>query len=210
MISLKYKIEESLGRFIEDDYVRPVVIKVIGEDEQCGQYEVGRLYADLVAWAEALDLGESLEDICDNDSEGLLWVFQAIAHESGEIREDLVDVPSTNVLFIYDITLAPSLHEYKQAILYRVANLFGDQTLTVSWLTDSGFQEAELAELGFKKIAATPMIFRHNCLLDHFSERNPQGAETWDFEPKLEDEKWVKRELLRKGHIRRRGRDEPS
>jgi hypothetical protein len=63
------------------------------------------------------------------------------------------------------------------------------------WLDTSGLPEADLAELGFKKIAGGALIFRHSALHTPFSDRHPQGQDV-DVEALPEYEDWVEKEWV--------------
>jgi hypothetical protein len=45
------------------------------------------------------------------------------------------------------------------------------------WKETTGLSEAELADMGFRKIAEAELIYRHNGLPNAFSERHPRGQD---------------------------------
>ena len=55
--------------------------------------------------------------------------------------------------------------------------LFGHESLAVMRRDTGDFSEAELAELGFRKIAGEELIFRHSAFKTPYSEKNPQGLD---------------------------------
>ena len=61
------------------------------------------------------------------------------------------------------------------------------------WMDTSGLPEADLAELGFKKIAGEALIFRHSALRTPFGDKHPQGQNA-DVEALSEYEEWVENE----------------
>jgi hypothetical protein len=81
-------------------------------------------------------------------------------------------------MFLYGAVFHPSIHAFRQGILDTAFNLFGDFSVALMWLDTSGLSEADLAELGFKKIAGQALIFRHSAHCTPFSERHPQGQDT--------------------------------
>lgn len=63
------------------------------------------------------------------------------------------------------------------------------------WLDTSDLTEAELAELGFKKIAGKDLIFRHSAIRNPYNDRHPQGQDA-DVEALPEYEEWVMKEWV--------------
>jgi len=191
MIRLSYVFESGIGRHTLEDYVRDMEVTVFSFDEP-GKYVVlGRIAATQVLWGDADIDGEPLFDICDNDSQGLYEVYRTLTDKKGEIRADLeADELVEHVMFVYRIVLHPDLILWRQAILESVVTLFGYQSLAVMWKNTSGFSEAELAELGFRKIAGEDLIFRHSAFKTPFSEKHPRGLDV-DFVALAGHEEWV-------------------
>ena len=98
-----------------------------------------------------------------------------------------------HVMFLYGAVFHPSIHAFRQGILDAAFNLFGEESVALMWLETSGLTEAELAELGFKKIAGEDLIFRHSVLRTPFSDRHPRGQDA-DVEALPEYEEWVLKE----------------
>ena len=60
---------------------------------------------------------------------------------------------------------------------------------------DYGLIDSELADLGFRRIAGSNLIYRHSALKSDFSEKHPFGLDIpADFEASESDEAWVLRE----------------
>ena len=95
-----------------------------------------------------------------------------------------------HVIFVYRIVLHSELDFCRQAILDSVLTLFGGASLAVMWKNTGKFSEAELAELGFSKIAGEELIFRHSAFQTPFSETHPRGMDV-DFMATPEHEAWV-------------------
>jgi hypothetical protein len=55
----------------------------------------------------------------------------------------------------------------------------------------SGLSEAELADLGFRKVAGCDLIFRHSALRTRFGDAHPAGQEADDAVAGPECEGWV-------------------
>ncbi len=62
------------------------------------------------------------------------------------------------------------------------------------WSDVTGLSAAELAELGFCKIACAELIFRHNALRCSFGDEHPRGMDADGAEGSPESEEWVLRE----------------
>jgi hypothetical protein len=98
-----------------------------------------------------------------------------------------------HVMFLYGAVFHPSIHRFRQGILDTAFKLFGEESLAPMWLETSGLPEADLADLGFKKIAGEALIFRHSALRTSFGDRHPQGQDA-DVEALREYEEWVEKE----------------
>ena len=191
MIRLFCSFEASIGRFDLDDYVREMQVIVSSFDEGGQSVILGRVAATQVLWAAAELDGESLFDICDSNSQGLYEVYRALTNKKGKIRADLKTYEVVDhVIFVYRIVLHPDLALYRQGILESVITLFGHESLAVLWKDTGDFSEAELAELGFCKIAGEDLIFRHSAFKTPFSEKHPRGQDV-DFEATPGHEAWV-------------------
>lgn len=200
MIRIRCTTATSIGRFSLEDYVRHLRIEIMGFDEHGAEYLLGRVFADLVLWADAEMDEESLFAICDNDSQGLCDAFEIITDGTGTIRDDLeINEVLNNLLFIYGWILAPDIACYRQAVLEAVVGLFGTETLVVMWHMSEQFPEIELAQLGFRRISGQDLIFRHTALATEFLNKNPRGIDV-DFTASPQQEKWVLQELQRKGY----------
>jgi hypothetical protein len=65
------------------------------------------------------------------------------------------------------------------------------------WKATSGLSEADLAALGFCKIAGSDLIFRHSALRTKFGDDHPTGQDTADAVAEPEFEEWVLSEWKR-------------
>ena len=59
------------------------------------------------------------------------------------------------------------------------------------WRETGDFPESELADLGFRKIAGTSLIYRHLALATTFTDEHPQGIDPLDYVAKPGYESWV-------------------
>jgi len=191
MIQLSCSFVSSIGRQQLEDYVRELEIVVFSFDEAGHEVILGRLAATQVLWADAEIDGESLCDICDNNSQGLYEVYRTLTNKKGKIRTDLKAYEVVDhIIFVYRIVLHPDLVFCRQAILESVVTLFGHESLAVMWKDTGHFSESELAELGFCKIAGEELIFRHSAFKTPFSETAPRDL-AMDFDARPEHAAWV-------------------
>jgi hypothetical protein len=191
MIHLSFSFVTSVGRQQLEDYVRELEVAVFSFDESGQEVILGRMAATQVLWADAEIDGESLFNICDNDSPGLYEVYRTLTNKKGKIRTDLKAYEVVDhVIFVYRIVLHPDLLFCRQAILESVITLFGHESLAVMWKDTGNFWESELADLGFCKIAGEELIFRHSAFQTPFYEKHPRGLDV-DFVATPEHEAWV-------------------
>lgn len=192
---LRCEFSTPVFRNEEDDYIRHLVIGVECYDEHCAaSYLVGKLAMDQILWRDALADGVPLFDICDNDSQGLHEAHVILTNGHDTFRPDLgIKEPISHVMFLYGAVFHPAIHPFRQGILGRAFNLFGEDSVALMWMDTSGLTDAELADLGFKKIAGEALIFRHSALRTPFRDRHPRGQEA-DLEALPEHEEWVVKE----------------
>jgi hypothetical protein len=168
---LRCEFSTPVARSEVDDYVRHLVITVEAFSKDYDLIVVGKLAMDQILWNDALTDGVPLFDICDNDSQGLHEAHVILTNGHDTFRPGLAIEELTNhVMFLYGAVFHPSM-----------------------WLETSGLPEADLAELGFKKIAGVALIFRHSALRTQFGDKHPQGQDA-DVEALPEYEEWVLRE----------------
>ena len=191
---LRCEFSSPVARTGIEDYVRHLVITVEAYSKDFELYVVGKLAMDQILWSDALADGMRLFDICDNDSQGLHEAHAILANGSNSFRPDLgIEEHTNHVMFLYGAVFHPSIHPFRQGILDTAFYLFGEESIALMWKETSGLPEAELAELGFKKIAGTPLIFRHSALRTPFYNQYPQGQDA-DVEALPEYEEWVEKE----------------
>jgi hypothetical protein len=146
-----------------------------------------------VLWADAIVAGQSLFEVCDNDSQGLHEMHVLLTGGGQEFRRDLEIVEITDhVLFLYRAVFHPVVHAYRQAILRAAFTMFGEASAAVMWMDVSGLSDSELADLGFQKIAGAELIFRHSALRTPFGDRFPQG-QLVEVVAEPEWEEWIER-----------------
>ena len=200
MILLSCSFDSSIGRFQLEDYVRELEVAVLSFDALGQEVTVGKIAATQILWADAENDGESLLHICDADSHGLCEVYRTLTNNKREIRADLKTYEVVDhVIFVYRIVLHPALAVCRQGILETVLTLFSEASLAVMWKDTGDFSEAELAGLGYCKIAGEELIFRHSAFKTPFSEKHPRGMEV-DFVGKPEHQAWVEEQWGENGN----------
>ena len=142
-------------------------------------------------WTDAIADGESLFEICDNDSQGLHEVFAALCDNSGAVRSEFeIDDVFNHVMFVYRVVLHPEVQPYAKAILDVAVDLFGHEALIVMWRGLGGIPDSDLAELGFRKVVGTELICRQSVIRSKFSQQYPRGQDV-DIVGRPEFEQWV-------------------
>ena len=181
-----------------DAYVREVEVDVTCYDADIAdRFLVGRLSLNQVLWARALAERVSPFDVCDDDSQGLYEVYMALTKGKGQFRGDLrLRGSIEHVLFMHRAVLHPDLRRYRRGVLDAALALFGADSLAVLWRRTGDFTEAELAELGFARIARTGLIYRHSARRSTFRAANPRG-QTVDLAATAAHREWVEREWAR-------------
>src|SRR5262249_19728912 len=161
------------------DYLRHLEISVGCYDENAlNEYIVGKLAVDRLLWADAIMDRVSLFDICDNDSQGWHEVHTILTKGKQDFRPDLhIHEVTNHVMFLYGAVFHPSISVYRQGLLDTALNLFGEESLAIMWKDTSGLSEKDLADLGFRKIAGSELIYRHSALRTPFSDAYPTGPD---------------------------------
>ena len=187
-----------IARTMQDDYVREITIDIRCFDEAgANDYMVGRIALSQVLWNDARAEGESLFEICDNDSQGLYEVFTALCDESGDVRPEFeIDDVFNHVIFVYRVVLHPEVRPYAQSILDAAVDLLGHDALVVMWRGLGGIADTDLAELGFRKVAGTELICRQSTHRSKFSDKYPRGQDV-DLAGRPEFESWFNEEWKR-------------
>lgn len=193
MIYISCEFSASLGRFDFEDYIRALHLTVYSLDESGNRVVLGIFGADKLLLMDAQIDGEDIFQICDQDSQGLYEVYEALFEEGGEFQEELaVDDVTEHLIFLWRSVLHPKLRPFETGILEAVGTLFGNECVLAMWRSVTNLTDKELAELGFRKIAQTSLLFRHLALQTEFSRANPRGIEIpIEFKASSDDEKWV-------------------
>ena len=82
-------LSTSLGRYEPDDYIRALDLSVYSYDERGHQIVLGKFEADQLLLLDAQVDSENLLDICDQDSQGLYEVHEALFGKGSELQPEL-------------------------------------------------------------------------------------------------------------------------
>ena len=77
-------------------------------------------------------------------------------------------------------------------MIATIGSLFSEATVVAMWHSTTGLTDAELASLGFRRIAGSGLIYRHSALRSDFTDANPTGMDVpLEFEAEESDAEWV-------------------
>jgi hypothetical protein len=141
-----------------EQFIIPVDVKLVTLDEVV----VGRMSGDLVL-SSLLD-PESLFDICSFDSVGLARACAALFPEgSDELHQEINPGQDfvSRFLFIYRSAFLPCVsHDSRQVMLHSMADrVLNHDDVIIGWDSLAGLESHHLAELGYRRIASTGMVF---------------------------------------------------
>jgi hypothetical protein len=198
IMRLHCQFSAPIARTELDDYIRHLEISIGCFDEDFGnEYTVGKLAMDQILWLDAQVDSVSLFEVCDNDSQGMHEIHTILTKGKQEFRSDLrINQVTSHVMFLYGAVFHPSIHACRCGILDAAFTLLGQESLVVMWRDTSGLSGAELADLGFRMIAGSELIFRHSARRTPFSDRFPTGQDT-ELTAEPEFEEWVEKEWKR-------------
>lgn len=193
MIYVTCEFETPIGRSDYSDYVRALRLDVSGCDDVGNRILLGRIAADQVLVGDAQTEGMPLFDVCDQDSQGLHETYVALFDEQGEFQSELnIDEPTDSLIFVWRAVLHSRLRPYLQGVIDTIGTLSGNETVLAMWHGTTDLSDAELASLGFRRIAGSELIYRHSALRSDFTDEHPCGMDVpLDFEAEESDSEWV-------------------
>lgn len=193
MIYVSCQFETPIGRSDYSDYVRVLKIDIFGCDAVGERILLGRIAADQVLVGDARTEDMSLFDVCDQDSQGLHNAYVALFDEQGEFQPELeVEDFTDHFIFVWRAVLHSRLSPYLQGIIDTIGTMFGSECVLGMWHQTTDLSDAELSQLGFRRIAGSNLIYRHSALKSDFSNEHPSGMDVpFDFEAEQSDEEWV-------------------
>ena len=193
MIYVSCQFETPIGRSDYSDYVRALQLDISGCDANGDRILLGKMAADQVLIGDAQVDGMSLFDVCDEDSQGLHDAYVALFDESGEFQSELnLEDPADTLIFIWRAVVHSRLLPYLQGVIATIGSLFSEATVVAMWHSTTGLSDAELASLGFRRIAGSGLIYRHTALRSDFTNEHPTGLDVpVEFEAEESDAEWV-------------------
>jgi hypothetical protein len=184
-----------LARDEPGDFVRTAEIEVreYGEFVEEGTLLVGLIQLKHVPWGQAEDEEWNRWDLCDLDSQDLADLFECLMDNDGELRTEFCAEKTIEHLVVIDrILLHPEFSSQIQHILATAIDLFGKESLVVTWRKVIPASDKQLAQLGFKKAAETHLIFRHTAYAIEYDHLFPAGYDEFA-EAVEEHEEWIKK-----------------
>ncbi len=193
MIYVSCQFETPIGRSDYSDYVRALQIDISGCDANGDRILLGKMAADQVLIGDAQVDGMPLFDVCDQDSQGLHEAYVALFDETGEFQSELnLDDHADTLIFIWRAVVHPRLLPYLQGVIATIGTMFSQATVVAMWHSTTGLSDAELASLGFRRIAGSGLIYRHSALRSDFTNEHPTGLDVpLEFEAEESDAEWV-------------------
>ena len=193
MIYVSCQFETPIGRSDYSDYVRSLQLDISGCDADGNRILLGKISADQVLVGDAQVDGMTLFDVCDQDSQGLHEAYVALFDENGEFQSELnLDDHADTLIFIWRAVVHPRLLPYLPGVLATIGSLFSEATVVAMWHSTTRLSDAELAALGFRRIAGSGLIYRHSALKSDFTDEHPTGMDVpLEFETEASDAKWV-------------------
>ncbi|MBS0207177.1 MAG: hypothetical protein JSS49_30240 [Planctomycetes bacterium] len=154
---------------------------------------LGRIAGDLLPMVDVMDAGENLYDVCDADSAGWEEVYSILFENGFDFRSELHIEPSVDaVLFIWKTLLHPKLDPYRRGVFETVSRMFSCSVVAM-WNYATKLTEQELADLGFRKIADSKLIYRDMSMVADYSRNSPNGTDVpLELEFTKDDEQWIK------------------
>jgi len=167
----------SLTRQDPEDFVREVEVDVKSYDEFCVyEFTIGRFAFKQVLWTEIEDSDWTKDDVLDSDSQELIDIYDAMFGPDGDFIPELrLNEPTECIVVLDRVVLHPEIVECEQHLLNAALELFTYASLVVAWRPLLKMSDRELAQIGFKKLAGSSLVFRHSCLKNEYQSMFPRG-----------------------------------
>lgn len=158
-------------------------------------FTVGRVWAERFEVFLADQAGYALPLIADEVSS--LWeeIICTLMRGGGfEFKQELgIRDFVTDIVVIHQLLLHPEVPDRLSAIAASIEAISHMNSLVVILHDQSGshhLQDWELRDLGFKKVARSPLLLRDNHFRYPFSDQFPNGRRV-EFHATLEHEQWI-------------------
>jgi hypothetical protein len=155
------------------NYVHAVTGVAFDLSDEFSEQKAGEITMKLVCATEATNRRVRLFEVCDADSAILEAVYSTLFDSDEEIKEELDVPPSWNdLLFIED---ARVVGEYEGTtlriqLLETAIATFGSNGIIIAVEDSLDLSMDEWRELGFKRIANSPFVFRDQLKLNPYKE----------------------------------------
>lgn len=164
MIYVSCQFETPIGRSDYSDYVRALQLDISGCDAEGDRVLLGRISADQILVSDAQVEGMPLFDVCDQDSQGLHEAYVALFDANGEFQSELnIEDHVDTMIFIWSAVVHTRLRPYLQGVVATIGSMFNKATVVAMCHSTIGLSDAELAALGFRRIAGSGLIYRHSA-----------------------------------------------
>jgi hypothetical protein len=150
---------------------------VIGKALDLNEDEVGTIILKLVSTTEAENQGELLFDVCDADSAILEAIYATLFDTKGEAKEDLDIEPCwNNLLFVEAVEIKPGFEKtsLRVQLIETAIAMFCSEGLVVAVEESLKLSIEEWRQLGFRRIAESPFVFRDQLKLNPYDETSAE------------------------------------
>ena len=158
-------------KWIPELLVNPMTFEVRCFDDLGNDCVVARLAIEHLDLTKVALTGRPLHDACDINASKWLPLQEALFEpkSSGELRRDFrLDDSVRSVLFLHRSMFHREIHEWRMFILDHVAGLSGRHSALVMRRKETGLALADLARLGFRRIAGHDVLFRPSTIVSEY------------------------------------------
>jgi hypothetical protein len=155
--------------FEECQEIVPVEFKLVTSDGVV----IGQMSGDVVAVVRIDDA--DLFEVCDADSGGLSHACDALfPRGSSDLHDELNPQhhPVMKMLFLWRAAFLPIVtEEHRMIFMHLIADRFMEpDAVVIMGSSTIDLSAAQLAELGYRKIAGTNFVFCFTCEMNSFSD----------------------------------------
>jgi hypothetical protein len=152
------------------EYVHTITGRALDLNED----EVGTITLKLVSSTEAENQGESLYDVCDADSAILEAIYATLFDAQGETKDDLDIEPGWNDLLFVDAVEIKAGYEtlsFRVQLIETGIAMFCPDGVIVAVEESLELSIDEWRQLGFRRIAKSPFVFREQLKVNPYEQR---------------------------------------
>ena len=158
------------------EYVHEVTGRALDVDDE----EVGTIRLKFVSSTEAENRGLRLLDVFDSESSLLEAVFSTLFDTQGEPREKLdIELAWNNLLFVDEVQIQPEYESSsaRVALIETSAAMFCPSGLVVAEEESLELSVEDWRQLGFKRIANSPFVFRDQMKMNPYKRPPTEAAD---------------------------------